>query len=168
MSEIGLCLGSNLGDRLANLRRAAEAVDRIDGVTVAARSPIYETEPVDVRPENRDLFFLNAVLIVDSSMEPRALLHRLHDIENSMGRVRTGDRNAPRAIDIDILYAGDVRIEEGDLKIPHPQLLTRRFVVRPLADVRPGLILPGVERSVSEILLSLPDTPKVVLFSAEW
>jgi len=157
-----------LGDRSANLRRAAEAVDHIDGVTVVARSPIYETEPVNVRPENRDLLFLNAVLIANSLIQPRALLHHLHDIENSMGRVRTGDRNAPRTIDIDILYAGDVRIEEGDLNIPHPQLLTRRFVVRPLADLRPGLILPGVERSVSEILLSLPETPKVVLFSVQW
>jgi len=168
MIEIGLCLGSNLGNRVAHLQRAAAAVDRIEGVSVQERSPIYETEPVDVLPENRDRPFLNAVLIVDCSLDPRDLLRFLHAIENEMGRIRTDDRNAPRTIDIDILYAGDMRIEEDDLCVPHPQWFTRRFVVQPLADLRPNLVIPDRESTVGEILLSLPDTSKVVLFDQHW
>lgn len=166
--ETGLCLGSNLGDRAANLRKAAAMVESVDGVTVMDRSPIYETEPVDVLPENRGRLFMNAVLIVESALQPRGLLRHLHDIENAMGRVRTSDRNAPRTLDIDIIYAGDMRIDSPDLRVPHPQWFTRRFVVRPLADVRPDLVLPDTDRTVAEHLLSLPDTPEVVLFSEDW
>ena len=166
--EFGLCLGSNLGDRAENIRRAAASIAAIEGVEVLERSPIYETEPVGVLPENRERFFLNGVLIVNNSLEPGLLLDRLHEIEDNMGRVRTNDRNAPRTIDIDILYAGDLRIEEARLRVPHPEWFSRRFVVQPLADVRPDLVLPDTDRTVGEVLLSLPDETKVVLFSEDW
>lgn len=167
MPEIGLCLGSNLGDRPANLEHAAKAIAAIEGVTIEERSRVYETEPVDVRPENRDRFFLNAVLIVSCGLHPRELLPCLRAIEDDMGRVRTDDRNAPRTVDIDILYAGDMRIEDDDLCVPHPHWFTRRFVVQPLAEVRPGLILPGQTLTVAALLLTLPDTPKVFLFEPD-
>jgi len=166
--EIGLSLGSNLGERLGNLTLARQKVAADRGIRVVAQSPVYETEPVDVRSEHKDRQFLNAVLIVESETPPNELLARLHQVECELGRRRVGDRNAPRTVDIDILYVGDRCRADSLLTVPHPRWTTRRFVVQPLADVRPDLILPGEQRTVSQVLLSLPQSPIVVLFSREW
>ena len=133
-----------------------------------AHSPVYETEPVGVKPEHQQLKFLNAVLIVESDRTPADLHRALADIENELGRVRNEDRFAPRAIDIDILFAGKDRYNEPRLKIPHPRWAERRFVVQPLADVRANLVLPGAEKTVKEILRVLPPEPVVRLHSREW
>jgi 2-amino-4-hydroxy-6-hydroxymethyldihydropteridine diphosphokinase len=168
MLETGLLLGSNLGDRLANLRAAAEAVASLPGVERIVRSAVYETEPVDVSPQHAGLRFLNAFLVAFTRAAPPELARRLHGIEAAMGRVRTGERNAPRPIDIDIVYAGSLVLKQPGLTVPHPEWNRRRFVVRPMADLRPWLRLPGERRTVREVLLSLPETPKVVLFTANW
>jgi 2-amino-4-hydroxy-6-hydroxymethyldihydropteridine diphosphokinase len=167
--EVGLSLGSNLGDRLVHLARARQAIARLPGVDLLASSPVYETEPVGVRPRFRHLAFLNAVVVVESALAPQRLLDELHAIEADLGRARAGgDRNAPRPIDIDVLYAGAERIVTPDLTVPHPRWAERRFVVQPLADVRPDRVLPGEARPVRAVLLSLPDEPKVILFKREW
>ncbi len=165
--EIGLSLGSNLGDRLACMRGARDRIASWPGVQCLAQSPIYETEPVGVSDAYRDLKFLNAVLIVDSGRSPAEWLSMLHELEYDMGRERQGDRNAPRPIDVDILYAGDRCIDGGGLVVPHPRWAKRRFVVQPLADVRPDLILPGAGRTVRDILRDLVGED-VTLFIAEW
>ena len=157
--EYGLSLGSNLGDRQAWLACAAERVASLSSVRVIACSAIYETEPVDVRPEYRDSAFLNAVLIVAASDAPESLAERLRVIESELGRVRQEDRNAPRPIDIDLIYADTLQIETAGLTLPHPRWAARRFVVQPLADVRPDLVLPGQSRTVSQILATLPVRP---------
>ncbi len=154
--EAGLSLGTNQGDRLANLRDAAARLAALPGTTITARSRIYMTAPVGVKPQYRHLAYLNGVLIIETGLCTDTLSSRIHAIEADMGRVRTDDRFAPRPIDIDILYAGtDIR-EDDDLTLPHPRWAERRFVVQPLADVRPGLTFPGDRLSVAAILASLP------------
>lgn len=161
--EVGLSLGSCLGDRLAFLRRAKNEIAGIENVKVVATSPIYETEPVGVKPEYASLPYLNAVLILETSLEIEALRLSLAGIENAAGRVRTEDRFAPRTLDIDILYAGDKKLVTATLNLPHPRWAERRFVIQPLADVRPALVLPGIEETVLELLEKIPLTPPVRL-----
>lgn len=163
MMEVGLSLGSCLGDRLAFLRRAKNEIAGIENVKVVATSPIYETEPVGVKPEYASLPYLNAVLILETSLEIEALRLSLAGIENAAGRVRTEDRFAPRTLDIDILYAGDKKLVTATLNLPHPRWAERRFVIQPLADVRPALVLPGIEETVLELLEKIPLTPPVRL-----
>lgn len=166
--EVGLSLGSNIGDRLKHLATARENIAAIDGVAMTACSAAYNTEPVEVPDEHADKTFLNAVVVLCSSLEPESLAAALHGIEDQMGRTRKADRNAPRPIDLDVLYVEGQSIHTSSLTVPHPRWNERRFVVQPLADVRPDLVLPGDDRCVSKILLSLPTQPKVVLFSNEW
>lgn len=167
--ELGFSLGTNLGDRLAFLSAAKRELLKVPGTKLAACSSVYETAPVDVSAEFASLKFLNCVVILDSGIHSKGWLDRIHAIETAMGRVRTGDRNAPRPIDIDILYAGDEIIDSGGLRVPHPRWAARRFVVQPLAEVRPGLVIPGAGRSVQEIFRQLPeDGQETVLFAKEW
>jgi len=166
--EIGLSLGTNLGDRMANLVRAREEISRIAGTSIKDRASVWETEPVDVAPEHSEASFLNTVLIVESTLAPEALASETAAIESRMGRVRTDDVNAPRVIDLDIIYANGLHIGQPGLTIPHARWDERRFVVRPLAEVRPDLVLPGSSANVREILETLPDSPGAVLFAREW
>ncbi|MBM4143471.1 MAG: 2-amino-4-hydroxy-6-hydroxymethyldihydropteridine diphosphokinase [Lentisphaerae bacterium] len=166
--EVALSLGSNLGDRLVNLMRARAEIGRIDGVTVTGQARVWETDPVDAAPAHRDALFLNTVLLVETPLPPPDLAAALRAVEERAGRVRKADRNAPRTIDVDIVYAGGLRLATAELSIPHPRWSERRFVVQPLADVRPDLVLPGADRTVREILEGLPDTPRAALFRQEW
>lgn len=166
--EFGLSLGSNLGDRLNNIKLAKDKTAEIPHVEIVAGSAVYETEPVDVSPEFESLSFLNTVLILDCGLGPGELSARLLAIETEMGRQRTSNRNEPRLIDIDIIYAGQARINDAELTIPHPRWPERKFVVRPLTDVRPQMMLPGENRTVQQVLLSLPATPKVVIYTKDW
>lgn len=153
--EAGFSLGSNDGDRMRLMSEAKRRILALPGVQEAGTSPLYETEPVGVAPEFAHLKFLNAVLIVTSEFTAMEWLDHLHRIERELGRVRNGDRNAPRPIDVDIIYAGDARIDSGGVVVPHPRWTQRRFVVQPLADVRPDLSLPGAGHTVREILATL-------------
>ncbi len=153
--EAGLSLGSNLGDRLEQLRQAVSRLAALPGVRIVARSSVYETEPVEVPAAYRGLAFLNAVVIVEWPGTVRELLAAAKAIERAAGRVR-GERNGPRTLDVDILYAGTARLEEPDLIVPHPRWAERRFVVEPLAEVRPDLALPGGRLTAREALAALP------------
>ena len=166
--EVGLSLGTNLGNRLGNLALARKKTAEIRKVEIAAWSPVYETEPVDVPEEFRNKRFLNAVLIIRCGLAPTELSIRLRCIEAEMGRSENNVRNAPRPIDIDIIYADQLRISSKELTVPHPRWAERRFVAQPLADVRPDLMLPASTLTVRQVLLSLPQSPKVVLFTEEW
>lgn len=166
--EIGFCLGSNLGDRVDALSRARAAVLAFSGTTLVAASSLYETSPVDVQPEFKDLKFLNAVLIVDSNADGETWLKRIAEIEAELGRERGFDRNAPRTVDVDILYIGDQMIESRNLTIPHPSWAKRRFVLQPLADVRPDTILPGVGQTVQSLLDDLQSNETVHQLEEAW
>jgi 2-amino-4-hydroxy-6-hydroxymethyldihydropteridine diphosphokinase len=165
--ETGFSFGSNEGDRVANIREAKKRIMALPGVVFRAQSPLYETEPVGVLPEYADIRFLNSVLIVDSAYTPAEWLEHLHKIEKDLGRTRLNDRNAPRSIDVDILYVGDACIDSGGLTVPHPRWAKRRFVVQPLADVRPDLVLPGAGKTVREILSGL-EGEEVTALSVDW
>jgi 2-amino-4-hydroxy-6-hydroxymethyldihydropteridine diphosphokinase len=135
-------IGSNVGDRLSFLRAAVAEL----GDEVVHCSPVYETDPVG--PEQPD--FLNAVVELETSREPRELLGWFKRIESIVGRT-PGERWGPREIDIDLLTYGGTRIDEHDLRVPHVALIQRAFVLVPLADLAPDLDVPGAGR-VSELL----------------
>lgn len=166
--EVGLSLGSCLGDRLGYLRRARQEIAAIPGVRERAASRVYETEPVGVQPKFAGLPYLNAVLIVETDLDLESLREHFASIEARAGRVREGDRFAPRTLDIDVLYAGDWQVATPTLTVPHPRWAERRFVVQPLADVRPDLVLPGCAETVRQRLNALPLTPAVRWFSDAW
>ena len=163
----GIALGSNLGDRFSHLRKAREDVLRLPGVAAPmASSRIYETDPVNSGPDSAP--YLNAVIEVEYQGQPITLLDGLQKIEADFGRPSKRPRNAPRTIDLDILYAGNLSLSNDEVVIPHPRLHLRRFVLAPLADIRPELILPGQELSVSELLARLEDRAGVALYAEEW
>lgn len=166
--EIGLSLGSCLGDRLAYLSMARAMISALPGVTVVAASPVYETEPVGVKPEHAALPYLNAVLVVETDLAPESLRECLAEIEDAAGRVRGADKYAPRTLDIDVLYAGTLQHASETLTVPHPRWAQRRFVVQPLADVRPDLVVPGSAERVAQQLATIPLTPAVRLVETDW
>ncbi|MCU0858207.1 MAG: 2-amino-4-hydroxy-6-hydroxymethyldihydropteridine diphosphokinase [Pontiellaceae bacterium] len=166
--ETGFCLGSNLGERLRLLSQAKTRILLEPEVKFMDQSAVYETEPVDVKSDVQHMKFLNAVLIVESPYTAEEWLPKIKKIETVLHRVRTDDRNAPRTIDVDILFCGRQTVKNDRLEVPHPRWAERRFVVQPLADVRPELVLPGTEKSVRNILEQLSDSNDVRLFSATW
>jgi 2-amino-4-hydroxy-6-hydroxymethyldihydropteridine diphosphokinase len=134
MTTAYLALGSNIGDRLKNLRDAAQMLADFESIEIEARSQIYETQSVESGGSDD---FLNAVLRVETSLAPRELLAKIQEIETQLGRPQP-PRHGPRAIDIDILLFGNLEICEADLQIPHPRMNRRAFVLKPLLDVLEG------------------------------
>lgn len=165
--EAGVSLGSNLGDRAENLRRAVSLLAAAPGVRLLGRSAIYETEPVDVPPEFAGQDYLNAVAVFEVALPIEQWSALCHAAEDSLGRVRTGYHH-PRTIDVDLLYCGGAVRDEPHLHLPHPQIASRRFVCEPLAELRPDLRLPGLAGSVSELLAALPQRPAVRPSGDRW
>ena len=143
-------IGSNLGDREGNLRRAIDVLSAEEGIEVVAVSELRETEPVGPVEQGP---FLNGAVQLETSLGPRELLARLLAVENRLGRVR-GERWGPRTIDLDLLLYGDEAIDEPGLVVPHPFLLQRLFVLEPLAELIPAQKIPG-SGTVSEALAGL-------------
>jgi 2-amino-4-hydroxy-6-hydroxymethyldihydropteridine diphosphokinase len=168
VTETGFSLGSNIGGRLRLLSQAKTLLLLDSSVRFVDQSFVYETEPVGVKNEYRDMKFLNAVLVVESSYTAEEWLPKIRRIEEQLKRERSEDRNAPRTMDVDILFCGSEIVDSDLLRIPHPRWAERRFVVQPLADVRPGLILPGTDQPVSAILARMPDNDDVRLFVERW
>lgn len=163
----GIALGSNVGDRQAQLRSARDAVLALDGVgDFVLASPIYETEPVGT--DAAASAFLNAVIDVKFTGEPLALLDALQQIEAAHGRPSKRPRNAPRTLDLDLLYFGNLVLANEEIMIPHPRLHQRRFVLAPLADIRPELVLPGQHHSIGVMLASLCDAARVEMVAGIW
>src|SRR5882672_8755802 len=148
----GVALGSNLGERLANLRNARKDIAALSGVLPPMRSSaIYETEPIGC--EKGAGKFLNAAIEFGFAGEAHELLHKLAAIENRLGRPATRARNVSRTIDLDLLYFGDLAIATAELQLPHPRMAEREFVLRPLADITPDLVLPKQAEPVGVLLL---------------
>ncbi|MDD2240017.1 MAG: 2-amino-4-hydroxy-6-hydroxymethyldihydropteridine diphosphokinase [Kiritimatiellae bacterium] len=166
--EAGLSLGANLGDPLATLRAARDAITAIPEVSLLASAPLYETDPVNVPDEFATLRFINTILIVGTSLDAHKLFAQLQKVELALGRKRTLRQNTPRVIDIDLVYYNGQTIRSGGLVIPHPRWTKRRFVLQPLTDVRGYLVLPGHDRRVRDILAALPAGQDVNKIRAEW
>lgn len=142
-------LGANLGDREAALRRALELLAADPHVEVGAVSSFRETDPVGYLDQPR---FLNGAAALDTGLPPRALLERLLAVERALGRTREGPRHGPRTIDLDLLLYGDRQVSSETLSVPHPRLHERRFVLEGLAELCPDRSVPGLGRTVRQLL----------------
>jgi len=151
-------IGSNLGDKPGNFRRAIEALGSDPRNRLVRSSPLYCTEPVGKTDQD---WFVNGVVSVETSMRPGELLEFLLSIERKMGRVRE-EKWGPRTIDLDILFCEDQILNDTDLQVPHPRLHERRFVLIPLKDVAPDLVHPVLGKTVSRILAELDTEERVI------
>ncbi len=151
-----IALGSNVGDRLAHLRAAVEAIDALDGVQIDAVSSLYESAPVG-GPGGQDAFY-NAALTASSALPPAELLAALHRIEHERGRERTVHWG-PRTLDLDLLdFAGEIS-DDPSLLLPHPRLHERRFVLVPVCDVAAEWTHARLTTRMSELLAAIPPEP---------
>ena len=156
-----VALGSNLGDREAHLRAALAALRALPELEVAAVSKVYQTAPVGPPPQEP---YLNAVVRLQTTLSPRALLGRLLEIEAARGRKREGERWSARTLDLDLLFYGSLTLDEAGLRIPHPRLHERSFVLEPLSDVAPGFVHPRLGKTVEELARSVRGRDAVVAF----
>lgn len=162
--EAILSLGSNLGDRLARINQACDALAALPETRLTARSPVYETDPVDVPARFSGDLYLNCVVIVETRLPPSAFSDALHAVEVRLGRTRGAALHLPRTLDIDILAIDDLVSDSPELTLPHPRAHVRRFVLQPLADLRPDYRFPGQSQTVSRLLQDLPATPRAARY----
>ncbi len=170
-----IALGSNMGRRMAHLRRALTLLRNGGGIRLIRTSKVYETSPVG--PRQRD--FLNAAVKIETDLSPQALLRRLQEIERAIGRVQNVSSRrreiprrstepgnvhkwGPRPIDLDILFYGKARVKLRGLEIPHPRYRERKFVLKPLADIAATFVPPGSRRGIGRILARLTDAGQKV------
>lgn len=163
----GVALGSNLGERLSNLRNARRELAALPGfIPPIVSSAIYETEPIGC--EEGATKFYNAVIEFGYSGTPEELLCQLAVIEQGLGRSSNHARNVSRTIDLDLLYFDDSVVKTAELELPHPRIFGREFVLRPLADIRPELVLPNRTESITELLRRFERSEAVVRRDLEW
>lgn len=165
--KVGLGLGSNLGDRLQQLQHAKQYLLSISQDQWHRASPVYETAPVNC-PTGSPTFF-NAVVEIEFTGTPRTLLQTILAYEIAHGRDRSAGLNAPRGIDIDLLYFGEQELCDQDLTLPHPRIAERRFVLAPLATICPDMIVKGTGKTVRMLLRELPEQSGAVkLVQQDW
>ena len=174
MERVFLSLGSNVGERRANIRRALGALGE-RGVRVVRESALYETEPVEMRAQE---WFLNGVVEVETEPHggeglgggndwgPQRLMQALLEIERALGRERVTPKG-PRIIDIDILLYGSAVVREAQLEIPHPRMAERRFVLVPFAEIAPEAVHPVLKKTIGELLRETRDRSEVRRVEAE-
>lgn len=162
MKPVYLSLGSNIGDRAANIAWAIAALGA-RGVRVTRQSSLYETEPLELREQP---WFLNCVAQAETDLMPRQLMNVLLDIEREMGRTRRVPKG-PRLIDMDILFFGASVVRTPELEIPHPRMAERRFVLVPFAEIAPEARHPTLQKSVAQLLTETPDRSEVRLWKEE-
>lgn len=158
--EVVIGIGSNLGDRLGNCLKAIQRLDAHPDLEVLEVSSFYETEPVGAEGG----WFVNAVALLETSLDPFELLTLLKGIEGVMGRPEAHGRGTPRTIDLDLLLYGRAILQTPELVIPHPRMHERRFVLLPLCEIAPKVKHPLLNRTAEELLLTLRDPSRVRLF----
>jgi len=153
-------LGSNLGDRRANLADALDRIRKLPGTRIVKESSFYESEPHG----DAKTWFVNGVVELETELSPENLLKKLKSIESAMGRKRVkGKRWGSRIIDLDILFYGTLVVKKRGLKVPHVELANRRFVLLPLSELTPQLVHPVLQVTVSDLLAAVKDAKKIVL-----
>jgi 2-amino-4-hydroxy-6-hydroxymethyldihydropteridine diphosphokinase len=153
MARVGISLGSNLGDRIVHLRSAIERLSPVRLSEHLLLSPVFETEPIDC-PEGSGAFY-NAVIEIETDLAPLELLAATQAIERALGRPEVRAVNAPRTLDLDLLYYDDLSLEAPGLLLPHPRMFQRAFVLKPLAAIRPDLVPPSLLESVDDAGVNL-------------
>ena len=162
-----IAIGSNLGDRVANLQMARDRIRTLDGVTLPiAQSAVYETSPVDCEAGAEK--FYNAVIEIGFEKSAEELIAALQEIERALGREPNHRRNVSRTIDLDLLYFGSEERAEPALQLPHPRMTERKFVLQPLCDIAPDLRLPRQTKNVGELLAELPEQGKITRLRETW
>ncbi len=159
MRDVYLGLGSNLGDKSANIGRAVELLGEISRVHQV--SSLFKTEPAGNPDQD---WFLNCAVEIETALEPRRLLAAALAIERKLKRIRKV-KDGPRTIDIDILFYGPLVVDESGLAIPHPRLHQRLFVLAPLREICPGFVHPVLEQTVKELAVRLQDQGGVERFA---
>jgi 2-amino-4-hydroxy-6-hydroxymethyldihydropteridine diphosphokinase len=157
MNSVYISLGSNLGNREANLLKSIELLNKTVGKVIAVSS-LYETEPWKMGDVTS---FINQVILLETTLSADKLMELLLETEMQMGRVRTSKKYESRAIDIDILFFNDTIISSDKLTVPHPYLHQRKFVLEPLAEINPGFIHPKLKKDITRLLLECEDAYSV-------
>jgi 2-amino-4-hydroxy-6-hydroxymethyldihydropteridine diphosphokinase len=153
-------IGSNLGDRKANALEAVDRVSKLPDTKIVRASSLYESEPLG----DAKTWFVNSAIEIETELGAEALLKRLKAIEDAMGRKRVkGKRWGSRIIDLDILLCDHATVESRGLRIPHPEMHKRRFVLLPLAELAPHVVHPHLGQSISALLATVKDTKRVTL-----
>lgn len=159
MNQAFIGLGSNLGDSRQHVLDAIDALARLPGTQVLARSHLYRTPPWGVLDQPP---FVNAAVSIETPLAPQSLLDALLTIERAAGRVRDGERWGPRTLDLDLLHVVGVEMRDEQLTLPHPRMAERAFVLLPLNDLAPALYLPG-QGTVSEMLAAVDSSECTLL-----
>lgn len=159
MDRVFISIGSNLGDRISNCRKAANEMAKF--CKYIKVSSLYETEPVDKEDQPN---FINAAAEIRTDLTPHELLKKLNLIENQLGRVRE-EHWGPRTIDLDIIFYGDLILNDDDLIIPHPRAQLREFVLGPICEIDPNFIFPRLNISVLDVLNKIKNKKRVVKLS---
>jgi 2-amino-4-hydroxy-6-hydroxymethyldihydropteridine diphosphokinase len=157
MARVFIGLGSNLGDRSEFLMRALKEIRNLGGTDLKNSSSIYDTEPVGNKAQPQ---FLNMVVELESALPARELLQKIKHIERVLGR-KESERWGPREIDLDLLYYGGEIVNDAELKLPHPEIANRRFVLVPMKEIAPDFVDPLHKRTIGELLLCCTDTSAV-------
>jgi 2-amino-4-hydroxy-6-hydroxymethyldihydropteridine diphosphokinase len=152
MARVFVGIGTNEGDRLANISRAVQRLGALEQTRLVQMASIYDTQPVGGPPQGD---YLNTVVEIDTALEPERLLVALKAIEREFGRRPDGPRWGPRPIDLDVLLYDGAMVQQPQLTIPHLMLHRRRFVLEPLAQLAPSLIHPVLRRTINELLSEL-------------
>jgi len=162
-NRVYISIGSNLGDKLANCQHGIDALARTMQTVLVAQSTFYRTEPVDYLDQD---WFVNAVVVIETRLDPMQLLADLKSIQAAAGRTQTHVRFGPRILDLDILLYGEKILATPELEIPHPRLHKRRFVLQPICDIDPKIVHPVLNVSMQTLLNRLDENDqKVVAFS---
>ncbi|OIO38443.1 MAG: 2-amino-4-hydroxy-6-hydroxymethyldihydropteridine diphosphokinase [Candidatus Omnitrophica bacterium CG1_02_49_10] len=152
-ARVYIGIGSNMGDRKANIDKAMGLLKEIAETEVVSASALYKSLPVGGPPDQGD--FLNGAVLIKTSINPLELLNKLKYIEHRLGRPKNAERNAPRTIDLDILLYNDLVVKGENIQIPHPRLAERRFVLEPLCEISPDLLHPESKKTVRQLLEDL-------------
>lgn len=166
--EIGISLGSNKGNRVEFLQAAKKMICKKFKAILISQSSIYETSPVDVKDKFLNKYYLNSFIIINTDVCVKNIWNYVNEIEQKLGRNRTNEINIPRNIDIDIIYVDKTTINTSTLTVPHPRWFKRMFVLKPLAELNPTLILPHQNQSVKKLYLNLKSNEEVKLYQARW
>ena len=155
-----ISIGSNIGNTVKNCRKGITALKESSGIQLKKVSKFYKTEPVDYKDQ---AWFINAVVEISTSLEPKQLFNSLKLNEKEAGRVRNSVRFGPRVLDLDILFFDDLVMETDELVIPHPRMHNRRFVLRPLCDINPDLVHPIFKKTIQNLLNNLTDKEQRII-----